>query len=133
MLTRGTIDELRSTGRLGLIRSVNLRQAVSNVVQEQERTMQVLGFIVARRSALIAYVDARSTFLVMQNEGSDAKRGPDEVLFDFPAVCRDPTYINSVSHLRQTAAIVARQNQRLLVAYQAMLKLLDAELARGSP
>ncbi|MBP8081362.1 MAG: hypothetical protein KAY12_04310 [Arenimonas sp.] len=133
MLTRGTIDELRSTGRLGIIRSVRLRQALSNVVQEQERAMEVLGFIVARRSAQIGYVDARSTFLVTQDAGADKKRESDEVLFDFPALCKDPTYINAVSHLRQAAYVVVGQHRRLLVEYQAMLKLLDAELGKRSP
>ena len=133
LLTRGTIDELRSTGRLGIIRSVRLRQALSDVVQEQERTMEVLGFIVARRSAPLGYVDARSTFLVTQDAGADSKRGSDEVLFDFPALCKDPTYINAVSHLRQTAYVVVGQNRRLLVKYQAMLKLLDAELGKRTP
>ena len=133
MLTRGTIDELRSTGRLGIIRSVRLRQALSNVVQEQERTMEVLGFIVARRNVQIGYVDARSTFLVSQDAGSDTKRGPDEVLFDFPALCKDPAYVNAVSHLRQSAYVVTGQIRRLLAEYQAMLKLLDAELSKRSP
>ena len=133
LLTRGTIDELRSTGRLGIIRSVRLRQALSNVVQEQEREMEVLGFIVARRNAQIAYVDARSTFLVTQDPGGDKKRRPDEVLFDFPALCKDPAYINAVSHLRQTTYTVGGQHRRLLASYQAMLKLLDAELAKRSP
>ena len=133
MLTRGTIDELRSTGRLGIIRSVRLRQALSNVVQEQERAMEVLGFIVARRNAQIAYVDARSTFLVTQDPGGDKKRRPDEVLFDFPALCKDPVYINAISHLRQEAYVVVRQNRRLLVEYQAMLKFLDAELGKRTP
>lgn len=133
MLTRGTIDELRSTGRLGIIRSVRLRRALSNVVQEQERTMEVLGFIVARRNAQISYVDARSTFLVTQDAGAESKRAPDEVLFDFPALCKDPTYINAVSHLRQTAYVVVGQNRRLLDKYQAMVKLLDAELAKRKP
>jgi len=95
--------------------------------------MEVLGFIVARRNAQIGYVDARSTFLVTQDPGGDEKRRPDEVLFDFPALCKDPVYINAVSHLRQTTYIVGGQHRRLLVSYQAMLKLLDAELAKRSP
>ena len=133
LLTRGTIDELRSTGRLGIIRSVRLRQALSDVVQEQERTMEVLGFIVARRSAPLAYVDARSTFLVSQDAGSESKRAPDEVQFDFPALCKDPAYINAVSHLRQAAFVVVGQNRRLLLKYQAMLKMLDDKLGKRSP
>lgn len=134
MLTRGTIDELRSTGRLGLIHSVRLRQALSNVVQQQERTMEVLGFIVARRSAPLGYIDARSTFLVTDAAiGSNLPRGQDEVLFDFPALCRDPAYLNAVTRVRHIAYIVAGQNRRLLEQYRAMVAMLDAELRKARP
>lgn len=133
VMTRGTIDELRSTGRLGIIRSVRLRQALSDVVQEQERTMHVLGFIVARRSAPLGYVDARNTFLVTENAGSDTQRGTDAVLFDFPALCSDPAFVNAVSHLRQAAYVVAGQNRRLLKHHRDMVAVLDAELARANP
>ena len=132
LMTRGTIDELGSTGRLGIIRSVGLRRALSDVVQEQERTTQVLGFIVARRSAPQWYVDARKTSLVSEDSGSGKPRGPD-VAFDFPALCRDPTFINAVSHLRQLSTVVAGQNRRLLKQHRDMVALLDAELAKGRP
>lgn len=128
---RGTMDELNSTGRLGIIGSVRLRQALSNIVQQRERTAGVFGFLVARRSAPLAYIDARTTILVPQEKGATNDPGPGEVLFDFPAVCRDPTYINAVSHLRQIAYVVIRQNQRLLEEYRAMVVLLNAELRKS--
>lgn len=133
ILTRGTIDELRSTGRLGIIRSIELRQALSNVVEEQERTMEVLGFIVARRSVPIGYIDARSTLLVTQDAGSNRQRRADEVLFDFPVLCKDLTFVNHVSHLRQASYVVIGQHRRLLGKYRAVVAMLDAELARGRP
>lgn len=130
-LTRGTMDELRSTGRLGIIRSVGLRQKLSNVLQQQERTEGVFGFLVARRTAQLAYIDARNTVLVPQEKGATNDPGPGEVLFDFPALCRDPAFINAVSHLRQIAYVVIRQNQRLLKEYRAMEVLLDAEMEKA--
>ncbi len=130
-LTRGTMDELRSTGRLGIIRSVRLRQELSNVLQQHERTVGVFGFLVARRTAQLAYIDARSTILVPQEKDNTTEPGPGEVLFDFPALCKDPAYINAVSHLRQIAHVVIRQNRRLLKEYRAMEALLDAELGKA--
>jgi hypothetical protein len=38
-----------------------------------------------------------------------------------------------VSHLRQTTYTVGGQQRRLMASYQAMLKLLDVELAKGKP
>ena len=131
-LTRGTIDELRSTGRIGIISNIKLRQALANIVQKQERSAQVFGFVLARRTAQLAYIDARSTFLVPQESSGTSHPGTDQVLFDFPALCRDPAYINARSHLRQSAYVVIGQNRRLLEDYRAMVKLLDAELHRGS-
>jgi hypothetical protein len=132
-LTRGTMDELRSTGRLGIIRSVNLRRALSNIVQQRERTAEVFGFLVARRTAPLGYIDARTTILVPQEKGTTTDPGPGEVLFDFPSACRDKAYINSVSHLRQIAYVVIRQNRSLLEEYRAMVVLLDAELRKTRP
>lgn len=128
MITRGTIDELRSTGRLAIIRSVKLRQALSNVVQRQERTAEVFRIILERRTQPLAYVDARTAFLAPENINGEPK--PGEILFDFPALCHDPTFINAVSHLRQGAYVVTSQNRRLLDDYRDMVKQLDAELAR---
>ena len=131
-LTRGTIEELRSTGRIGVISNIKLRQALASIVQKQERSAQVFGFVLARRTAQLAYVDARSTFLVPQESSGTSHPGTDQVLFDFPALCRDPAYINAVSHLRPSAYVVIGQNRRLLEDYRAMVKLLDAELHKVS-
>ena len=128
MLVRGTIDELQSTGRVGII-SVKLRKALSNILQRQDRTRDVFGFIVERRTQQLAYVDARSTFLVPLSEMGSPR--PEQILFDFPALCRDPAYINAVSHLRQAVYTVIRQHQRLLEQYRALVKLLDAELSQA--
>lgn len=129
--TRGTIDELRSTGRIGIIRNVKLRQALSNVVQREERGAEAFDFYLARRSAPIGYIDARTTILVPQEKGTTTEPGPGEILFDFPALCRDPAFINAVSHVRQIAYVVIRQNRRLLEDYRAMVVLLDAELGKA--
>ncbi|MEO7938202.1 MAG: hypothetical protein ABIR55_06230 [Burkholderiaceae bacterium] len=130
MLTRGTLDELGSTGRLGIIRSVRLRRALSKVVQRQERTAKVFDIILARRTQPLGYIDARSTFLVPEHYDGPLKAG--QILFDFQALCGDPVYINAVSHLRQSVYVVIGQNRALIGDYLAMVKQLDAELAKQS-
>ena len=133
MMTRGTIDELRSTGRLGILRSVRLRKALSGAVQENDRVKEVLEFIAARRSTAIGYIDARTTFLVTQRAGSGGPRSAEEVLFDFPALCRDPMFINYVSHLRQAALVLAGQDRRLLQQYRDTIAAIDVELRKDPP
>lgn len=129
-MVRGTIDELRSTGRIGIIGNVDLRKALSDVTQQQERNSEVLGFIAARRNAMLAYVDTRSTFPALAEDGVAPPDVPVDVSFDFPALCRDPTYINAVSHLGHAAGVVAGQHRRLLAQYQGMVATLDAELRK---
>jgi hypothetical protein len=128
VLTRGTIDELRSTGRIGIIRSIGLRHALSDIVQTQDRTAEVFRVILERRTQPLAYIDARTAFLV--TGASDAAPKAGEIGFDFPAMCHDPAFINYVSHLRQMASVVAGQNRRLLENYRAMVRQLEAELAK---
>jgi hypothetical protein len=132
-MVRGTIDELHSTGRIGIIGNVGLRKALSDVTQEQQRTSEVLGFIAARRNAMLAYVDARSSFPGQLENGVAPPSGPVDVGFDFPVLCRDPTYVNAVSHLGQAAGVVVGQHRRLLARYQGMVVTLDAELRKAAP
>jgi hypothetical protein len=70
---------------------------------------------------------------VTDDAGSNRPRGPEEVLFDFPALCKDPAYLNAVSRLRQNAYVVVAQHRRLLEQYRAMVVMLDAELAQAGP
>jgi len=129
-MRRGTIDELRSTGRIGIIRNLKLRQGLSNIVQQQQRSAEVLGFIVARRTPQIAYVDFRNSLFVPESGLDTSRPVTDQVAFDFPALCRDPAYINAVSHLQRAAGVVIGQNRALLEEYRAMVKMLDAELVK---
>ncbi|HUF71200.1 MAG TPA: hypothetical protein VMM79_21305 [Longimicrobiales bacterium] len=47
-LVRGTIDELRSTGRMGIVRSTRVRDRLRDIVRLQQRNAEVLGYIIAR-------------------------------------------------------------------------------------
>ena len=129
-LVRGTINELQSTGRIGIIRNLLVRQGLSDIVEAQESDSQILGYIVARATPQIAYVDARTVLL--QPPGGFGTAGPstDQVVFDFPTLCRDPAYIGAVSTLQELTRVVIGQNQRAPAPDRAMVKMLDAELGR---
>ncbi|HKT41030.1 MAG TPA: hypothetical protein VJQ86_01595 [Rhodanobacteraceae bacterium] len=126
-LVRGTIDELQSTGRIGIIRNLKLRQALSDLVEAQMGDSEVLGYIVARATPQVAYIDTR-TVLLQPPGGFTAAPSSDQVLLDFPTLCHDPAYIGAVSTLQELTHVVTFQNQRALAADRAMLKMLDGEL-----
>ena len=129
-LIRGTIDELQSTGRMGIIQNLKLRQGLSKIVGAQEASSQVLGYIVARATPQIAYIDARTVLLQPQRGFGDTGPTPEQAVFDFPTLCHDPAYIGAVSTLQELTEVVASQNQRAIAADRAMVKMLDAELGR---
>ena len=131
-LVRGTIDELQSTGRMGIIRNLKVRQRLSDIAEGQESDTQILGFIVARATPQIAYVDSKA-ILLQQSDGFGVD-GPssDQVVFDFPTLCRDPAYLGAVSTLQELTKVVIRQNHRAIAADRAMVKLLDGEIGRNT-
>ena len=94
-LVRGTIDELRSTGRIALIRDVHLRSQLAKVVEGSDTLSGVLPLIMARANPAIFYVDERVELRAPPDGLEYAtilKHGmPDgSFKFDFPALCRDP-------------------------------------------
>ncbi|MGA7964503.1 MAG: hypothetical protein WCB49_01130 [Gammaproteobacteria bacterium] len=129
-LVRGTIDELQSTGRMGIIRNLKLRQGLSNIVEAQDRNSEILGYIVARATPQIAYIDARTVLL--QPPGGFEGAGPssDQIVFDFPTLCHDAAYIGAVSTVQEMTHVVIEQNQQALAADRAMVKMLEVELPR---
>ncbi len=129
-LVRGTIDELRSTGRMGILRNLQLRKELSDIVEGHESDSKILGFIMARATPQIAYVDSKA-ILLQQSDGFGVD-GPssDQVVFDFPTLCRDPVYLGAVSTLQELTKVVIRQNKRALAADRAILAMLDGELGR---
>lgn len=129
-LVRGTIDELKSTGRLGLIRSVDLRRSISNAVQAQESNAEVHGRIVARHRSLINYVDFRKVLLQPPGGFGSSGPTPDQVQFDFPALCHDPAYVAAVSSIQEAVRVVIKHDRARLADYQALLSLIETELAK---
>ncbi|HKI75000.1 MAG TPA: hypothetical protein VJ998_10165 [Pseudomonadales bacterium] len=138
-LARGTIDELRSTGRMGLIRSIQLRREISTVVTAQEHDREILGYVIARVTPHADYVDARAIRhlpdgqwrALYRNIGKDGIP-PKFITFDFDALCRDPLYAGAVSSVASLTRTVIIGNQLRLADYRTLEKMLDAALGRST-
>lgn len=130
-LVRGTIDELRSTGRMGILRSTGLRDRLTDIVRRQQRNAEVLDYIIARATPHIVYVDQRVVY-----EQPPGGAGPmasdgvpsDRVSFDFQALCQDPLYAGSVSALQEITRVVISHNQARLEDYREFMGMLEGEL-----
>ena len=129
-LVRGTLDELQSTGRTGLIRNLELRTAINDLLENYEDQAKILEFITARFSPQMAYVDGRMVFdlpdgIVTADEYPIADRS---ISYDFPVLCKDTHYISAISAIRFANAVLARNENRRMQQYQNILLLLDREL-----
>ncbi len=129
-LVRGTLDELQSTGRTGLIRNLELRTAINDLLENYEDQAKILEFITARFSPQMAYVDGRMVFdlpdgIVTADEYPIADRS---ISYDFPVLCKDTHYISAISAIQFANAVLARNENRRMQQYQNILLLLDREL-----
>lgn len=130
-LVRATIDELRSTGRMGIIRSTRLRDRLRDIVRLQQRNAEVLDYIIARATPHIVYVDQRVVYDQPPGGfGAVASDGvpSDRISFDFQALCQDPLYTGSVSALQEVTRVVISHNQARLEDYREFIGMLEGEL-----
>lgn len=135
-LNRGTIDELRSTGRLVLLRDVRLRKKLADTLQLARFNDGVLQMITSRATPLDVYIYQRAVF--RQPKGGlqfkDALLNgvpPGSIEFDFPALCKDPRYVGSISALQQFTHTLISHNQEALADYRAMVQVIDHDLRLG--
>ena len=134
-LVRGTIDELRSSGRIGLIRDVRLRTKLANVVVESDIFSRDMPMIVAHVSRAIFFLQKRVQ-LDSPPEGllydTIASQGMPEgsYTFDFPALCKDPRVAAVVSNVQVTTFNLIGMMQSRLKGYKELLGLIDSELSR---
>ena len=135
-LVRGTIDELRSTGRLGLLRDVRLRQKLAKTLQLARLNQGVLQMIIARATPDLVYLDQR-TVTTPPAEGFDpaaVRRGKipaGMVDFDFGALCKDPHTAAAISAVRRLTWYVISHNRSEASHFKALLKIIDHDLGRG--
>jgi len=134
-LFRGTIDELRSSGRIGLIRDVRLRTKLANVVVDSD--------IFSRDMPLIITHVSRAIFFLQKRIQLDPPPGglfydtialhgmPDgSYKFDFPALCKDPRVAAVISNVQVTTFNLIGMTQSRLKGYKELLELIDSDLSR---
>ena len=127
-LVRGVIDELQSTGGMGIISNTDLRRELTEILKEEQGQSDVRDYIVERFSQQLAYVDARQTINLPDGETYWPDFNPDWMSFDFPTLCEDPLYLGAVSSIRFGTSVTVRHHEEMVVLYEAFLNNLDEEL-----
>jgi uncharacterized protein DUF6090 len=131
-LVRGTLDELQSTGRMGLIRNLDLRKAINDLLEDYEASAKILEFIVARFSPQMAYIDRRMVIDLPAGivKAAEYPVADISISYDFPVLCKDTHYVSAISANRLASMVTARNENRRVLQYQKILLLLDAELEK---
>jgi hypothetical protein len=131
-LVRGTLDELQSTGRMSLIRSLELRKAINDLLEDYESQAKVLEFITARFSPQMAYIDRRMVIDLPAGivKAAEYPVADISISYDFPVLCKDTHYVGAISANRLASMVTARNENRRVQQYQNILLLLDAELEK---
>lgn len=127
-LVTDTIDELKATGRMEIIRDMQLRQQIGDTLRRQVSNAQVLDYIVARATPHIHYIDQRVVNWLPET-GLDPLVDPipeGAFQYDFDALCSDTKYVGSVSFVREATKVVLRHNRDRKEDYLKAIELLDA-------
>ncbi len=127
-LVRGVIDELQSTGRMGIISNIDLRRELTELLGEQQSHSDVRDYIVERFSPQIAYVDARQVINLPDGENYWPDFNPDWMSFDFPTLCKDPLYLGAVSSAHFATTNTVSGHKQMSALYEAFLHNLEEEL-----
>jgi hypothetical protein len=129
-LVRTTFDELRDSGRLGLIASEDVRQGLNEAVRSQESHEVVFRLEATRTDAHMAYIDGTVVYDIAGPVGGAAKLRWDQVDVDFDAACRDRRFRAAVGAVRNYTYddlhdVLTRQKQ-----FQALLAAIEHENAK---
>ncbi len=130
-LVRGTLDELQSTGRMGLIRNLELRKAINDLLEGYEGSAKLLEFITARFSPQMVYIDQRMVRDLPAGivTASEYPVADISISYDFPVLCKDTHYVGAISANQLAIMAIARGENSRVQKYQDILLLLDNELS----
>lgn len=124
-----TFDELRDSGKLGLIDDPALREALDEVARRQASHEVVFNMIASRIGSQIAYVDSTAIIRINAPVGGDARIRWSQLDIDFDTLCKDRRFKAAVAAIRNYTyddlTDASRQQQR----FENIQPLIDKALA----
>lgn len=130
-LVRTTFDELRDSGKLGLIGDAELRRTLGETVRHQESHEEIFKLQTVRMDPHIAYVDGKVIFEVDASTGGGGNGiGWRQLDIDFEAACRDRRFQTAVASVRNYTYDSLSSLKRMQKRYEALLAMIEKENAR---
>ena len=133
-MVMGTINELQSTGRLGLLRDLDLRKDLAKALQFSKRNYIVLQMILPRASQEVVYVNDQAVIKGSNYDYDKVMREgipTDRFSFDFPSLCKDTRFASSIANVQQYVGTGIWQNENEQKIYRNLVKIIDHDLATG--
>lgn len=129
-LVRTTFDELRDSGRLGLIGDAELRRDLDDNFRRQDSHEVVFKLIAERMDPHIAYIDSNVVYDIDDTIGGTAQPGWSRVDVDFDVACKDRRFVAAVGAIRNytydnLTDVMGRQKR-----FRELLATVEKENAR---
>ena len=132
-LNDSTLEEMKSTGRSGIIRNRAIHDVLDVVEREASYQERVEPQIIAHISPHLAYVKQRVSFEITSisdynNTSDDDFEYSNIASYDFDMLCSDAKFIASVSSIRATVIDILEWNDRVAKNMDNALDLIRNEL-----
>jgi hypothetical protein len=122
-----TIDELRSTGAMNLIRDVALRSAILDFDADLQRRQGITENLMESIYAFREELGGRYEVVNFAGERNDV-----ELKYDFDALAADPAFLNALSQIDMLARFRLDMNRTVLADLAALRDDIARELEPGS-
>jgi len=126
-LTRGTINELHSTGKMTVIQNVALRIEIEKTVQIFEENSSIFPQVEGRINPHINYIDSAVVYKIENLHPGRGDLSWNQLDLDFEGLCQDRRFYTAVAALRSYTYDVASWSQTLIVQLKTLRDKLITE------
>lgn len=125
---RGTLDEMLSTGKLGLIKNTQLRDLLNETIREIESHRDIRPKIQGRMNEQHAHMDRQYVFRFKTPPGAVSDVNWADVDVDFRSLRADEDFQAGLSLMRQMSYVSLTWYDRNLANFEKSKAALEAEL-----
>jgi len=125
-LADGTLQEMRSTGKMTVIQSLKLREGINNLLSQRRYVLSFYSGLIDRVTSHQVYVDSLVGYF--QPEGQEIRF--EDLRFDLESICQDRRFYNAVSASQSQTFDGIFWNGLNMNALESVAELIAAEFER---
>jgi hypothetical protein len=122
----GTLQEMRSTGKMAVLQSVTLRGALNDLLSGRGYVLSFFGNLLNRVTPHQVYVDGKVRF--SEPKGQEVQF--QDMQFDMQSICQDQRFYNAVSAGQTLAYDAIYWSRANLMKLNSVMDLIEAEFDR---